>query len=167
MRRLLCFMLAVSAVPTSFVTLPDPAFAADGRGQPRLILAQAPEKAGRSGKPTPLVLPEDAMATSGIRFVMVRGLPQGFVLSQGFPVKQTWFLSIAETRNLQIIAPANFSGDVVLEILCFKDSKEPPLSSFTRTFAIKPEDIQVWAAALKEVGQLDKPVDSSKLVVTP
>ena len=34
-------------------------------------------------------------------------------------------------------------------------------------FAIKPEDIQVWAAALSEVGQLDKKVDSSKLVVTP
>jgi len=32
---------------------------------------------------------------------------------------------------------------------------------------IKPEDIQVWAAALKEVGQLDKQVDSAKLVVTP
>jgi hypothetical protein len=25
----------------------------------------------------------------------------------------------------------------------------------------------VWAAALKDVGQLDKEVDSSKLVVTP
>jgi len=34
-------------------------------------------------------------------------------------------------------------------------------------FAIKPEDIQVWAAALRDVGQLDKQVDSSKLVVTP
>jgi ABC-type nitrate/sulfonate/bicarbonate transport system substrate-binding protein len=37
----------------------------------------------------------------------------------------------------------------------------------TYRFAIKPEDIQVWAAALKDVGQLDKEVDSSKLVVTP
>jgi hypothetical protein len=147
MRRLLCFMLAVSAVSTLPVTLPDPAFAADGRGQPLLILAQAPEKAGRSGTPTPLILPEDAMTTSGIRFVMVRGLPQGFVLSQGFPVKQTWFLSITETRNLQIISPANFSGDIALEILCFKDSKEPPLSSFMRTFAIKPEDGGVMAGA--------------------
>jgi NitT/TauT family transport system substrate-binding protein len=37
----------------------------------------------------------------------------------------------------------------------------------TYRFAIKPEDIQVWAAALEDVGQLDKEVDSSKLVVTP
>jgi hypothetical protein len=37
----------------------------------------------------------------------------------------------------------------------------------TYRFAIKPEDIQVWAAALKDVGQLDREVDSSKLVVTP
>jgi NitT/TauT family transport system substrate-binding protein len=37
----------------------------------------------------------------------------------------------------------------------------------TYRFAIKPEDIQVWAAALKDVGQLDKEVESSKLVVTP
>ncbi len=37
----------------------------------------------------------------------------------------------------------------------------------TYRFSIKPEDIQLWAAALKDVGQLDKEVDSSKLVVTP
>lgn len=37
----------------------------------------------------------------------------------------------------------------------------------TYRFAIKPEDIQVWAAALKEVGQLEKEVDNAKLVVTP
>ncbi|MBV9566489.1 MAG: ABC transporter substrate-binding protein [Bradyrhizobium sp.] len=37
----------------------------------------------------------------------------------------------------------------------------------TYRFAIKAEDIQVWAAALKDVDQLDKEVDSSKLVVTP
>src|ERR1700761_6552304 len=37
----------------------------------------------------------------------------------------------------------------------------------TYRFAIKPEDIQVWAAALKDIGQLDTEVDSAKLVVTP
>jgi ABC-type nitrate/sulfonate/bicarbonate transport system substrate-binding protein len=37
----------------------------------------------------------------------------------------------------------------------------------TYRLAIKPQDIQVWAAALRDIGQLDKEVDSSKLVVTP
>jgi hypothetical protein len=37
----------------------------------------------------------------------------------------------------------------------------------TYRFAIKPGDIQVWTAALRDVGQLDKEVDPSKLVVTP
>lgn len=37
----------------------------------------------------------------------------------------------------------------------------------TFRFAIKPDDIQVSAAALKDVGQLDREVDRSKLVVTP
>jgi hypothetical protein len=37
----------------------------------------------------------------------------------------------------------------------------------TFRFAIRPDDIQMWAAALKDVGQLDREVDRSKLVVTP
>ena len=37
----------------------------------------------------------------------------------------------------------------------------------TFRFAIKPDDIQMWASALKDVGQLDREVDRSKLVVTP
>lgn len=37
----------------------------------------------------------------------------------------------------------------------------------TYRFKITPEDIEVWAAALKEVGQLEKSVDKGKLVVTP
>jgi hypothetical protein len=37
----------------------------------------------------------------------------------------------------------------------------------TFRFAIKPDDIQVSAAALEDVGQLDREVDRSKLVVTP
>jgi hypothetical protein len=41
----------------------------------------------------------------------------------------------------------------------------PPFPTFR--FAIKPDDIQVGAAALKDVGQLDREVDRSKLVMTP
>jgi hypothetical protein len=37
----------------------------------------------------------------------------------------------------------------------------------TFRFAIKPDDIQASAAAPKDVGQLDREVDRSKLVVTP
>jgi NitT/TauT family transport system substrate-binding protein len=35
----------------------------------------------------------------------------------------------------------------------------------TYRFAITAADIQVWAAALKDIGQLDKEVDPAKLVV--
>lgn len=114
-------------------------------GHAVIILAQAQQAGSRPGTPTPLTLPEEAMTTSGVRFIMIRGLPSGFVLSQGFPVKQTWFLSMAEAKSLQIISPPGFAGDVPLEILCFKDSKEPPLSSFMRTYTVKPEGPAITA----------------------
>lgn len=96
------------------------------------------ELIGRPGKPVALGLPEPGTGSEA-RFIMVRGLPAGFRLSQGFPVKQSWFLSTTEAKNLQLLPPAVFSGDLVLEILYFKDSKEAPLTSLVRTVVIRAE----------------------------
>ena len=47
---------------------------------------------------------------------------------------------------MKIISPGNFAGDVALEILSFKDSKEPPLSTLMRTLTITPEAPETLAA---------------------
>jgi hypothetical protein len=97
------------------------------------------ELTGQPGQPVALGLPE-VPAASDARFIMVRGLTSGFRLSQGFPVKQSWFLSTTEAKTLQLLPPPDFTGDLVLEILYFKDSKEAPLSSLVRTIVIRPQN---------------------------
>ena len=103
------------------------------------VVARASDLIGEPGKPLALALPDGSAVASGARFLMIRGVPQGFQLSEGFAVRQTWFLSITEAKNLQMTSPANFTGDLTLEVLYLRDSKEPPLRSIVRTVAIKPD----------------------------
>ena len=103
------------------------------------VVARASDLIGQPGKPLALLLPEETAVAGDARFLMIRGLPQGFQLSQGFSVKQTWFLSVTEAKNLQMTSPANFTGDLTLEVLYCKDSKEPPLRSVVRTVVIKSD----------------------------
>ena len=77
MRRLLCFMLAVSALLT-----PPPKAS---------CFAQGADLAGRPARQIPLVVPDEAIVASGARFVMIRGLPRGLLLSQGFPSSRRGF----------------------------------------------------------------------------
>jgi hypothetical protein len=101
------------------------------------VVAKASDLIGRPGKPIALALPDETAVASGARFLMIRGLPQGFQLSEGFSVRQTWFLSVAEAKNLQMTSPTDFTGDFTLEVVYLKDSKEPPLRSLVRTVTIK------------------------------
>ena len=123
--------------PAAIGAAEQPPDAPKATGQLQLGQTSA-ELTGLPGKPVALGLPE-VPASSDARFIMVRGLASGFRLSQGFPVKQSWFLSTTEAKNLQLLPPPDFAGDLVLEIFYFKDSKEAPLASLVRTIVIRPE----------------------------
>ena len=68
----------------------------------------------------------------------------------------------------QLTQPARAHDRLADPSLSFRYTQVVHATPFpTFRFAIEPDDIQVSAAALEDVGQLDREVDQSKLVVTP
>lgn len=138
MGQLIFLMPAAWLVIAAALPLPAAATPLDERAGGRLILAQAaPELSGEPGQSIDLGLPEATPGQQNARFMLIRGVPQGFLLSQGFRVKESWFLSVTEAKGLRITSPADFAGELTLEVQYFKDSGAPPLSSLTRTVAIR------------------------------
>jgi len=53
-------------------------------------------------------------------------VPANFSLSRGLKVGHTWFVSVADLPALTLVPPANFSGEVRMEITFFREAKSDP-----------------------------------------
>jgi NitT/TauT family transport system substrate-binding protein len=95
-----------------------------------------------------------------------------FWISQGAwarthqPVIKAWIAALEDAKSFIEKNPAG-ARKIMAQYTKLPEAVVQATPFPTYRFDIKPDDIQVWAAALKDVGQLDREVDRSKLVVTP
>jgi NitT/TauT family transport system substrate-binding protein len=93
-------------------------------------------------------------------------ISQGAWARANLPTIKAWIAALEEAKDFIEKNPAE-ARKIMAQYTKLPEAVVQATPFPTYRFAIKPEDIQVWAAALKDVGQLDKEVDSAKLVVTP
>jgi NitT/TauT family transport system substrate-binding protein len=93
-------------------------------------------------------------------------ISQGAWARANLPTIKAWIAALEDAKSFIEKNPAE-ARKIMAQYTKLSEAVVQTTPFPTYRFAIKPEDIQVWAAALKEVGQLDKQVDSAKLVVTP
>jgi hypothetical protein len=77
-------------------------------------------------RPIPLPIKLREGGAEDYRFFKIVGLPEGFELSSGFPTKNAWLVAVKNIEGLQIVPPAEFVGEVELQILLFKGKDDPP-----------------------------------------
>jgi NitT/TauT family transport system substrate-binding protein len=95
-----------------------------------------------------------------------------FWISQGawarthLPVIKAWIAALEDAKGFIAKNPAD-ARKIMAQYTKLPEAVVQATPFPTYRFAITPDDIEVWAAALRDVGQLDRQVDRSKLVVTP
>lgn len=132
---------------------------------PYLRLAQAQNLAftaadvtGEPNTPIPLRIQLADNAGDDYRFFKIKGLPDSFELSSGFPTKNAWLVAVKNVDGLQIIPPEEFLGDVTLQILLFKGKDDPPQAR-TVTVSIQPKGQASDAAETSSVDETIPSVD--------
>jgi hypothetical protein len=80
------------------------------------------------GRPAPLDITVNYTDTGEYAFLMFRGMPNGFKLSTGFRLKESWAVSLRELAGLQLIPPTGYRGPVDLEVLLVK-GRDTPIES--------------------------------------
>jgi NitT/TauT family transport system substrate-binding protein len=93
-------------------------------------------------------------------------ISQGAWARANLPIIKAWIAALEDAKAFIEQNPAE-ARKIMAQYTKLPETVVQTTPFPTYRFAIKPEDIQVWAAALKDVGQLDKEVDNAKLVVTP
>ena len=93
-------------------------------------------------------------------------ISQGAWARANLPTIKAWIAALEDAKSFIEKNPAE-ARKIMAQYTKLPEAVVQATPFPTYRFAIKPQDIQVWAAALRDVGQLDKEVDSSKLVVTP
>jgi NitT/TauT family transport system substrate-binding protein len=93
-------------------------------------------------------------------------ISQGAWARANLPIIKAWIAALEDAKTFIEQNPAE-ARKIMAQYTKLPEAVVQNTPFPTYRFAIKPEDIQVWAAALKDVGQLDKEVDNAKLVVTP
>jgi NitT/TauT family transport system substrate-binding protein len=93
-------------------------------------------------------------------------ISQGAWARANLPVIKAWIAALEDAKAFIEQNPAE-ARKIMAQYTKLPEAVVQNTPFPTYRFAIKPEDIQVWAAALKDVGQLEKEVDNAKLVVTP
>jgi hypothetical protein len=98
-----------------------PRIAQIGNGtESRITVAVAP------GTPSRLGLEQYIDRGTTYKFLMIKGLPEGFSVSAGFATRNTWVVSFNDIQNLEITAPNDFNGAVTLEIALMKTNDGQP-----------------------------------------
>ncbi len=118
MRRL--FVVLLLAAGANGASVPDAGIAAEDT-LPVQNMTATP------GKPLPLTLKAPAEGAAGVRFVMVRGAPEGVTFTAGFRVKGTWLIAAKDLARTQLITPAQLDTGFSLEFIFFKVSGAAPV----------------------------------------
>jgi hypothetical protein len=118
--------------------------------------------AGDSGARIPLKISIDQIDTQDYAFVMVRGLPDGFALSSGFRVKQSWAVSLKDLAGLNLQSPDGYKGRLELEVLLVK-GRNSPVESRTMTVSIGESS----PSGSTTTGTAAEPLDQIPSVVPP
>jgi hypothetical protein len=102
---------------------------------PRFQLVNAPgtnvvvrNASAEPGKPAPLDITVNYSDTGEYAFLMFRGIPNGFKLSTGFRLKESWAVSLRDLAGLQVVPPAGYKGSFDLEVLLIK-GRDTPIES--------------------------------------
>lgn len=82
--------------------------------------------------------------TDRYRFLMVRGLPEGFRMSAGFPTREAWFVAIADIEQLQLLPSDGYAGELNLQILLFRHDDPAPEKKIV-PIRIDPQKLQTAA----------------------
>lgn len=93
-------------------------------------------------------------------------ISQGAWARANLPIIKAWIAALEDAKAFIEQNPAE-ARKIMAQYTKLPEAVVQNTPFPTYRFTIKPEDIQVWAAVLKDVGQLDKEVDNAKLVVTP
>jgi hypothetical protein len=132
---------------------------------PYLRLAQAQDLAftaadvtGEPNTSIPLRIQLADNAGDDYRFFKIKGLPDSFALSSGFPTKNAWLVAVKNVDGLRIIPPQEFLGDVALQILLFKGKDDPPQTRNV-TVSIQPKGQASDAAVTASVDETIPSVD--------
>jgi hypothetical protein len=80
------------------------------------------------GRPAPLDIIVNYGESGEYAFLMFRGMPNGFKLSTGFRLKESWAVSLRELPGLQLIPPPGYSGAFELEVMLVK-GRDTPIES--------------------------------------
>lgn len=75
---------------------------------------------GETGTPAPLDITTNYDGQGEYAFLMFRGIKDGFRLSSGFRLKESWAVSLRDLPGLQLIPPAGYKGEFELEVLLVK-----------------------------------------------
>jgi hypothetical protein len=78
-----------------------------------------------AGIPAPLDINVEHDNSGDYTFLMFRGLPEGFGLSAGFPLKGAWAVSLNDLVDLTLIPPEGYSGRFDLEIMLVIGREKP------------------------------------------
>jgi hypothetical protein len=70
--------------------------------------------------PTRMGLEKLAGSAGQYKFIMVKGLPPGFVISEGFATSNAWVVSTQDIGNLTITTPDGFKGTVPLTLILYR-----------------------------------------------
>lgn len=114
-------MTLTSHLPAAFAQRSSPTF-------------QVRDIAAEPNSPIPLEIDIPAELARGgqpVRensFVMLRGLPAEIVVSAGFRVRNAWVISFTDLDNLQLVAPVNYNGSFVMEVLLYWGKDVEPVA---------------------------------------
>ncbi len=81
-----------------------------------------------AGEPAPIDITVERRNSGEYAFLMFRGLPKGFTLSAGFPVKGSWAVSLTDVTGLKLLPPPGYRGRFDLQVLLVK-GRETPIES--------------------------------------
>ena len=81
--------------------------------------------AGAAGEEIPLNIRIGEYDAEKYSFLMIRGLPEEFVLSAGFRLKDRWAVSLRDLSNLSLKPPEGYSGTLKLEVMLVRGQDKP------------------------------------------
>jgi hypothetical protein len=96
-----------------------------------------PNAIGVSGQPMPLRI-EIPANIDRPRFLSVRSIPKELSLSAGFRLRNSWFVPFDGSQQLQLISPAGFEGNIVLEVFFYHDSHGLPIGRDFVSIILRP-----------------------------
>lgn len=125
LQALICFIIVSKSVASPHI------FPAINQSETLLTLVQNNEvmlvvhNASRADSgPVPLDIDIDLNEISGYAFLMFRGVPDNFKLSEGFRVKKSWMVSLRNLDELKLIPPADYVGQLELIVLLVRERNE-------------------------------------------